>query len=237
LSAASLRQGRIGEAIDAARRADDAQQLARALSAAGRLEEAARAYEELIQREPKSADALAALGRLRLRSGDAPAAEALLRRALKLSPAEAPLHAALGDALHRRREFAPAEAAYRLAIELDPVYLIARLGPSELLRESGGPDEAEAVARAAREIDDQAAGAHVLLGMARKAKGRARQAKECFERAVALEPRHRPAVPPLVQALPDEERRDGAEQQRRAALRARPDEPVLLTDLGMVLTD
>lgn len=233
LSAARLRQGDTARAIEAARQAGDARQLGRALVAAGRADEA----EEVLKREPKSAEVLAALGELRLRRGDAPAAERLLRRALELSPREAPLHAALGEAHHRQREVAQAEAAYRRAIELDPLHLVARVRLSELLRETDRLDEAEAAARAALELDDEAPAAHVVLGMARKAKGRAQQARESFERAVALNPRHLQAIQQLAHTLREEDRMDDAERHLRAALQARPGEPALLADLGMILAD
>ena len=233
LSAAHLRLGQTGEAIDAARRAGDVRQLGRALAAAGRADEA----EEVLKREPKSADALAMLADLRLRRGDLPAASALLERALELRPDEAPLHAGLGEAQHRQRRVAEAEAAYRRALELDPLHLLAQVRLSELLRETDRLDDAEAAARAALEIDDEAPAAHVVLGMARKAKGRLKKARESFERAVALNPRHLQGLQQLAHALREEDRMDEAERHLRAALRARPDEPALLADLGMILAD
>lgn len=232
LSAAYLRQGKLDEAIVAARRAGDAPSLGRALAKAGKAEE----LEEVVKKEPQP-ELLAALGELRLRRGDAAAAQSLLERALALRPNDARLHTALGDAFHRLRQHAPAEAAYHRAIELEPMRLPVRIRLSELLRETDRLDEAEAAARAALEIDDEAAAAHVVLGMARRAKGRAKQAQESFERAVALDPRHVQAMRQLVHALRDDERLEEAERHLRAALRARPDDPALLADLGMILAD
>ena len=236
LSAARLRQGDTAGAIEAARRAGDAQQLGRALAASGRADEAAAAYEEALKLNPKAVDVLAALGELRLKSGKA-GAEALLRRALELRPDDAALHAALGQAQQRQRSFSAAEAAYRRAIELDRLQLAGHVRLSDLLRETGRLDEAEATARNALEIDDGVPAAHFALGMAHKAKGRLKKARECFERALQLNPRHLAALQQLAHVLREEDRLDEAEKHLRAALRERPDEPALVADLGMILAD
>jgi tetratricopeptide (TPR) repeat protein len=237
LSAAHLRQGRIAEALDAARKSGDAQELGRALAAAGRVDEAARAFDEALRLEPRNLQALAAAAELRLKRDDAPAAEALARRALELEPRDAALHVALGQARQRQGDRAGAESAYRRAIELDPLSLIARVRLSEVLREADRLDEAEAAARAVLEIDDEAPAAHIVLGMAHKAKGQVKKARECFERALALKPGHPQAVQQLAHALREEDRLDDAERHLRAALRERPDDPGLAADLGMILAD
>jgi tetratricopeptide (TPR) repeat protein len=237
LSAARLRQGDTAGAIDAARRGGDARGLGRALAAAGRAHEAAAAYEEALKRNLNAVDVLAALGELRLRRGDALAAEGLLRRALDLRPFDAALHVALGQAHRHQRNLAQAESAYRRAIDLDRLSVAAHVRLSELLRETQRLEEAEAAAREALELDDESPAAHLALGMGHKARGRTKKARECFERALELNPRHLPAVQQLAHTLREDDCIEEAEKHLRAALRERPDEPALLADLGTILAD
>lgn len=179
----------------------------RQAAAAGKLDEAAAAYEELLKLEPKNTEPLA------------------------------PLAAARGEAHHRQRRMAEAEAEYRRALELEPLHLQARVRLSELLRETDRAAEAEAAARAALDIDDEAPAAHVVLGMAQRSLGRGKKARESFERALELDPRHPQALQQLAHVLREEDRMDEAERRLRAALRERPAEPALLADLGMILAD
>jgi tetratricopeptide (TPR) repeat protein len=244
ISAAHLRLGASGPALEAALRAQQAkpraarvqQQLGASFAAAGRLEEAAAAFEEALALQP-AAETLAALGELRLRRGDAPGAETLLRQALERRPHDALLHTALGEARHRQRGFDEAQAAYRRALELDPQHLAAYVRLSESLRETERLDEAEAVARAAVALDDESAAAHVVLGAALKSRGRLKKAIESFERALQLNPRQLQGLQQLALALREDDRMEEAEQHLRAALRVRPDEPLPLADLGMILAD
>jgi tetratricopeptide (TPR) repeat protein len=110
-------------------------------------------------------------------------------------------------------------------------------GLSELLRETGRLDEAEAEARRALEIDDEAAASHLTLGMAYRIQGRMEPAMKAFRRALELEPGATQAMQQLALALRDEDRVEEAEEQLRAALRLRPKSPSLLADHGMVLAD
>jgi tetratricopeptide (TPR) repeat protein len=242
---ARLRQGRVPEALDAARAAHHAkpadpllrEQLARALAAAGNLDEAAAAYEAVIAVRPRSALALAQLGELHLRRGDGQGAEPLLRRALELQPLDPGLHVALGEARYRQQAAAEAETAYRRALEIEPRHFVGHIRLSELLRETGRFDEAEAVARKTLEIEPDSPLAHFAVGMAHKAKTRLAPAIECFERALQLDPKQVQAMQQLAHVLRESERMEEAEKHLRAAARLRPLDPLLQADLGVVLAD
>lgn len=242
---ARLRQGRLEEALAAARSAcatlpaDAAvrEQLGRTLSVAGRLDEAARAYQEALRLRPRSVSALAELGELELRRAQPAAAEELFRRAIALEPREPRLQAGLGEARHWQKAFHDAEAAYRRAIELDPQLLAAHVRLSDVLRDSGRIDEALAAARRALDLDDESPLGHFALAMAHKAKGRTDAAIESLQRALELDPRRAQTLQQLALTLREADRMDEAVQHLRAALTLRPDDAGLHSDLGMVLAD
>jgi tetratricopeptide (TPR) repeat protein len=244
LCAARLGQGRLEEALAAARAARDAlpgdpavhEQLGRALVAAGRPQEAATSYHEALRLRPGSTGALAELAELKLRGGEPAAAEPLLRKAL-LRQEDARLHAALGEARHRQKALADAEAAYRRAIELDPQLLAAHVRLSDVLRDSGRIDEAQDAARRTLELDDESPLGHFALAMAHKAKGRTDAAIQCLQRALELDPRRPQTLQQLALTLREADRMEEATQHLRAAVRLRPDDAALHSDLGMVLAD
>jgi tetratricopeptide (TPR) repeat protein len=237
LSAACQRQGRISEALAAARSAGDPLQLARSLAAAGNGEEAAAAYRKVLQDNPNSAAALTELAELCLARGEPKAAEDLLRRALALQPHDPRLHAALGEARHRQKAFADAETAYRRALELDPQMIAAHVRLSDVLRDTGRLDDAQAAARRALEVDDESPLGHFALAMAHRAKGRMDTAIQCFEQARELDPQRPQTLQQLALALRESDRMEEAVRELRAAVRLRPDDPGLLSDLGVVLAD
>jgi len=244
LGAALLREGRTQEALKATRAALEAApgdaelqlQLARALGALERNDEAIAAYAEACRLRPEPA-ATAELAHLYLQRRDAAAAETLLTRALQSAADDTTLHAALGEAFHRQRRFAEAEAAYRRALELDPAHFVAHVRMSDLMRETARLDEAEAAALRALALDDEAVAGHSVLGMAHKAKGRMEPAMRSFRRALEIDPGSAQVMQQLALALREENRLEEAEAQLRAALRLRPNSTSLLVDHGMVLAE
>ncbi|NDP43566.1 MAG: tetratricopeptide repeat protein, partial [Aromatoleum sp.] len=86
------------------------------LHARGELDDAARIYEELLQRTPGSAPLLTSLGLLRMQQGRLDDAMALVDRALAVDPAAAEAHGWRGEILRRQRALEPAIDAFRAAL-------------------------------------------------------------------------------------------------------------------------
>jgi tetratricopeptide (TPR) repeat protein len=237
LGEALLLQGRAEEALTIVQRAAQARpgdsalqlQLARALMALERLDEAVGAYRE--------AHAPLELAQLHLTRGEPAQAEPLLRKALEQRPQDASVHTALGEACQRQQRFEEAETHYRRALELDARQFVAQVRLSDVLRETGRVEEAEAAARRALELDDEAVASHFSLGMAHKARGRMEPAMRAFRRALELDPGATQAMQQLALSLREEDRLEEAEAQLRAAVRLRPGSAALLADHGMVLAD
>ncbi|HVZ06401.1 tetratricopeptide repeat-containing sulfotransferase family protein [Rhodopila sp.] len=173
---------------------------------AGRLEEAATAYQGLLARDPTHLDALIHLGVLRLSQGAAPAAETLLRRAVAAAPQSAIAQSAvalanLGSALQAQARHGEAADQLRRALALDPGMTDARFALAACLQ-------------AEQRIDDAVDAYHTLLQYA---------------------PDHPEGHFGLATLLVGIGRRGEAETQYRAALAADPDFAEASLGLGRLL--
>jgi tetratricopeptide (TPR) repeat protein len=123
---------------------------ARAATAAGRLDEAANAYERAIAASPDSAFLHRDLAVVRQRQGNSDAAINGFRRAVQLDSADTASLIQIGELLEARQDFAGAEAAYRQAASLEPsADLAARLARlAERGRDMKLPAEFQAIAAA-----------------------------------------------------------------------------------------
>lgn len=111
--------------VDAnAQRAFDA---ARRLLAAGRTEEAERAFAALAQSHPELGGAQANLGLIYSRAGKLGEAVVALEQAVKANPKQPVFQNQLGIAYRQQGQFAKARGAYEKALDLDPNYAAACL--------------------------------------------------------------------------------------------------------------
>ncbi len=111
--------------VDAnAQRAFDA---ARRLLAAGRTEEAERAFAALAKSHPELGGAQANLGLIYSRAGKTDEAVAALEQAARANPKQPVFQNQLGIAYRQQGQFAKARGAYEKALDLDPNYAAACL--------------------------------------------------------------------------------------------------------------
>jgi tetratricopeptide (TPR) repeat protein len=106
-----------------ARFAETLMQQAVALHQQGRLDEAARGYIAVLDREPADVNALHLLGVLRQQQGRAAEALAPLGQALAAAPLVAFIHSSYGNALKDLGRSAEAADSYRRALTLDPGFV------------------------------------------------------------------------------------------------------------------
>lgn len=93
---------------------------ARTLLAKGKFEEASAAFQALVDKDPKSAEAQVGLIRSLYRDDKLDEAEAAAKNAIGVLPDSALIQATTGDLDFREGKFADAEAAYRASLKLDP---------------------------------------------------------------------------------------------------------------------
>jgi tetratricopeptide (TPR) repeat protein len=158
-----------------------------AMHQAGRFQEAADGYLQVLAHEPEHADALHLLGLLRSDAGDLAGGEALMRRALAQS--EAPVYLVnLGNLLLKQARLEEAEAMCRRAVELGPCYMRGYYTLGNVLMERQRFVEAEAAFLRALEIDPHATGVMNNLGTIYVRDKRFSDADAVFRRALEVDP-------------------------------------------------
>lgn len=182
-----------------------------ALSAAGRMTEAARAFEKVIARDAGHVEALMALGLLYAQAGRFPEAIDHLRRVTTLAPARPNVFKNLGMAEAAAGDLEAADRHLRQALRLAPgdVHALNELGLVQLKQRR--PDQARATLSAALDADADNAETHYNLGLFYYTNGEPDQAVKHFEQAVRLRPDNENARHNLRAALALRARRQGSE--------------------------
>jgi tetratricopeptide (TPR) repeat protein len=163
-------------------------QQAVALHRQGRLEDAARLYERVLEAEPKQFEALHFLGLVRFRQGRPEEAQKLLRRALNQQPGSAEANNSLGQILAALGRWEEAQARYEKALAAKPDFAPARNNLGIALAELGRPEAAIAEYRRAVALEPGYAEAMSNLGLALASLGREEEAIAFFQQALAAKP-------------------------------------------------
>jgi tetratricopeptide (TPR) repeat protein len=161
----------------------------------GRLDGAARLYEQALEDNPSEADALHLLGVIAHQRGDHAAAVERIRRAIAIDAPHAHYHSNLGVAYRSLGRTAEAVTALRRAVALDPASPGVRLNLGNALKDASEFSEAAAEFRRVLEQDPRLADAWSSLGDALRGLeslgGLAdyAEARRCHDRALELAPR------------------------------------------------
>ena len=115
---------------------------ARALAAAGQLQQAETAWRGILERDPAHVEAMTFLASASARRKDYPGAIALLRRAHGLVPDDPQILKNLGVSCDAVGDLASARSALETALRLAPDHFPARLHLASILERSGHPHEA-----------------------------------------------------------------------------------------------
>lgn len=124
-----------------------------------------------------------------LATGDAAAAEEVLRAAIEASPDDVRAHLDLGLALEMLERFDEAEAAYRAAIAIDEEFAEALNNLGVLLRDTERGEEAIEILERAIAVRPGFASAQLNLALALEEVGRIEDAVAAYERVIELAPR------------------------------------------------
>lgn len=208
---------------------------AMALHRAGRLDEAASLYHEVVASEPENAEALHWLGMLRHETGQHVLAAELIGQAVALRPGATHFRANLAEAFRASGDHERAAESARAALALWPDYPEALCVLGTALSTLGRHAEAVEPLRRAVELRPGFVVAHNNLGLALRELGRLDSALEHVRRAVELEPAYAPARTNLGQLLLARGRHDEALEHSREAVRLEPNSAELLDNLGNVL--
>jgi tetratricopeptide (TPR) repeat protein len=133
-----------------------------------------------------NADAMYAEGLEALKRGDAAAAVAPLREAVKLDPKLITAHVQLGDALLALNQPQSAADSYREALKLSPAVTEIRIALAEALLKAGQPADAEATLREGLALAPDSPELNLTLGIVFRATGKPVEAKPFLDRAAQL---------------------------------------------------
>jgi predicted TPR repeat methyltransferase len=155
---------------------------------AGRLDEAAAAYEEILRRDPRFAPAWSMKGVLALQQGRSSEAIPLFERAIELDGKPPGFHLNLGNALRGAGRLDEAITAYRRALELDAGMTLAHNNLGNALRDRGALSEAATAYRRALELDPSffAAAANLAHVLAKQLELPRADVLTAHDRALAL---------------------------------------------------
>lgn len=185
-------------ALDAPEDPATAVALGRALEAGGLLEEAERALRRAARLDRRDAVARDLLGRVLLRLGRTAEAVSQFRRATELAPFQPAVWNDLGFAWMVAGEPGRAVGALERAVELDPSAARARVNLGFALAAGGRDDEALASFRALLDPADACAD----LGIARERRGDGPGAREMYQAALRINPRHAAARQGIARTHP-----------------------------------
>ncbi len=162
--------------------------LGQALKAAGRVEDAERAYMQAIRLDGMNELARLGLGELRLAARRPQEAILEFELALRRRPTLVAAHLALGNALAFTERYEEALERYRQALALSPRLPEAEFAAGFALGRLGRPREAEARYRRALVLRPDFAAAWMNLGGLLREQGREVYAEAALVRAVELRP-------------------------------------------------
>jgi protein O-GlcNAc transferase len=204
---------------------------------AGRLKEAEQLYREILQNDPRHADALQFLGVIAHQVGRNDSAVELIEKAIALNDRVPPYHNNLGNALKALGKLEAAEAAYRRALSQKPDYVQAHFNLGITLQASGELAEAEASYGRAVTYQPNHAEAYLNLGNVLQARGKLAEAVASYGRALSCRPGFAEAHGNLANVLWAQGRAAEAVASYGRALSCKPDYAEAHSNLGNVLLE
>jgi protein O-GlcNAc transferase len=210
---------------------------AQAFHQAGRIDQAAELYRQILLDHPHHAAAHHLLGLVCSQRGAAEPALAHLRQAVGLAPHEPTFHNNLGEALRRAGETDAAIASFRQALALQPSLAEAHYNLANTLKGQGRLAEAIAHYEQAIAARPDYARAHHNLGTTVAHLGRADAAIDHLRRAVAIQPGFAEAHQAAAELCRDAGRTKDAIEHFQAASRLRPEDGDLHFQLGYLFSE
>ena len=204
---------------------------------AGRLEQAAAIYRQILQRWPKQPDALYLLGLVVQKSGDHAAAAGLFAQAAKANPKLARAHLQRGFSLNALAQPEAATEAFAAATAGQPDLAEAHHQLGNTLRTLRRWPEGLTSLREATRLAPADAVYWLSRGAAAMEGQQLDEAVECFQVAVRLDASLPEAREILAQALIAQQRNDEARGHLHEALRLRPNYAAAHHDLGRICVE
>jgi len=202
---------------------------------AGRLPEAERLYQQILQADPEQPVALHLLGVIAHQVGKSDIAVDLITKALGLKPDYVEAYGNLGSVLLDQGKFDRALASAKKAIALNPDYAAGHNNMGFALNELGRSEEAVISCRKAIAISPAHPDGHYNLGIALQKIGRLDEAVASYQKTISIKSDHAKAHNNLGNAYKELERTDEAVASYRKAINNKPDYATAYSNLGLAL--
>ncbi len=202
----------------------------------GRLRDADRLYQAVLEQQPNNADALHLAGVLAMQVGNPALAVERIRRAIAIA-ANPDFYSHLGEAYRRLGQLERAIEACRAALLLNPNHVHALNNLGVALLEQGVTGQARDLFAQAVRLSPGFAIAHNNLGNALRLLGDQDGALAAFWRAVESDPGYGEAHCNLGQMLLDRLQRSSALEHCRRAVALQPGLPQAHNNLGNALRE
>ncbi|MFO0994536.1 MAG: sulfotransferase [Hyphomicrobiales bacterium] len=219
---------------DSIRQAEIQFKAALAAQNAGKRLEAEALYLQVLNLNPKSANALHNLGLLILERGHSGGALPYLKYSIEINPKAPEAHNTYGNALWNVGFKDEAEAEYRKAIELKPNYAVAWRGLGRVFAETNRPAQAEDCYRKALEANPRYRDVLINLGNMLRYKN-PEEAIALTRRALEVDPKSALAHNNMGNFLRDLDKLDEAAECYRKSVEYDPQHFVAWLNLGTVL--
>lgn len=130
----------------------------------GRAADALRIYQEVVQADPRHAEAWHRMGCIYNEAGAFQPAVDCFTRAIRLHGAEAPYHNNLGECYRKQGRLDQALVCYQQAVHLESRYIVAHANLAHTLYALGRTEEADRAADEAIRLEPSTVEAHCILG-------------------------------------------------------------------------
>ena len=203
----------------------------------GNIVEAAKYYQDFINRGFENHAVFSNYGAILKSSGKLKEAELATRKAIKLNPEYAEAHYNLGIILKNLGKLKEAESSYHKAIELNPNYAIAFCNLGNILKDRGKLKEAELAIRKAIKLNPDYAIAYSNLGSILKDRGKLKEAELAIHKAIKLNSNNAETHYKLGIILKDRGKLKEAESSYHKAIELNPNYAMALSNLGSISID
>ena len=203
----------------------------------GRLAEAQKLYEQILQKHPDHFDALHLLGVISIQTGRFAEAEQQIGRALKINPSMAQAHSNYGAALQWLNRLEEALASHDKAIALSPHFAEAHFNRGNALAKLKRLEEALVSYDQAIAVQPDYAEAYAHRGNVLRELRRLAEAIPSYDRAITLRSDYAEAHNGRGSALRDLRRLEEALVSHDQAIAVQPDYAEAYADRGNVLRE
>jgi protein O-GlcNAc transferase len=210
-------------------------QQALALHQRGKLSDAAKTYEEILEQRPAYFDALHLLGVVACQMKNLNRGEELISKAIKINPNDASAYFNHGNALKDLTRFDEALASYDKAIALKPDYAAAYSSRGNALMDLNRPGEALMSYDRAIALQPDYAETYDCRGNALMGLKRCDEALASYDKAIALNAAYAKAYYNRGNALMDLKRLDEALASYDKAISLKPDYAIAYNNRGSIL--